>query len=482
MKFNIIDFGAIGDGITLNTEAFRRTCEAAAQAADGAAVIVVPPGVFVSGSIVLPSNTTLHLEAGAVVKASQNPDDFLANDEIFPHRVEDGETPYTIGGRNYQGLPLYFIGAFHGRNVIIDGDGTIDGSGAAFWQDVCFDGQPWIPDDPRRPALTRVLKPDVRRPVKVSFWKCRDIAMRDVRIVDASAYTVWTQGCVNVRLQDLFIRNPYQGPNTDALDIDCSENVIIDGCDILAGDDCIALKSDTSRLGEDRPCRNIVVSNCVFSSTACGIRVGYEGDGPITDCSFSNLVIYDTKHAINMLSLTPTPRPDFERGTLIERIQFTNVSMRNVARAFHIWCGTENGAKPYASHISDLIFSDINAVTRNGSLIGSMDGAPIRNVQLRNVHLRRDEHPYLPDKTDDDGTKAFQRIWGHLPASSEQTPDHWGWEHIPDVLWLRRMENVRLDAVELEDIRKTGGHLLRWDGLVNCRRDNALLDPNGTIG
>ena len=469
MKYDILDFGAVGDGATLNTEAFRRACDAARTAPDGAAVITVPPGVFVSGSIVLPSNTTLRLEAGAVLKASANPDDFLSNDEIFPNCPDLPGFTWSSDKRastREEWLSLYFIGALHAHDVIIEGDGTIDGTGAAFWEDVCIDGKPWIPNDPWRPVRTRVMKPRKRRPVTVNFWKCHDIAVRGIRIMNAAAYTVWTQGCANVRIQDIRIRNPYEGPNTDALDIDCSENVIISGCDILAGDDCIALKSDTSRLGEDRPCRNIAVSNCVFSSTACGVRIGYEGDGAITDCAFSNLVVYDSKQAINLMSLTSIPRPDFVRGTPIERIQFTNLSMRNVARAFHIWCGTEDGAAaPYGAHVRDLIFSDINAVTRAGSFIGSKDGAPIRNVQLRNVHIRRDPHALVQSLPPAD----YPGLWGTT-------------DHVADVLRLHRVENLRLDAVDLEfNAPAPSGDLLRWNSLVHFRRDNELMPPDGVI-
>ena len=461
MKLNILDFGAVGDGKTLNTNAFAKACDIAANAPDGGAVIVVPPGTFVSGTIDLPSNTTLHLELGATLKASADAKDFKANPHIYPFNPE-----LRPKGQS-RGLPLYFIGATNQHDVIIDGDGTIDGTGHAFWEDVCFDDKPWVPNSPDYPVHYRVMRPKAKRPVVISFWKCERVTVRNVRIVDASAYTVWPQGCKEVRIQDITIRNLVQGPNTDALDIDCSENVIISGCDIAAGDDCIALKSDTTRIGENLPCRNIAVSNCILASTACGVRIGYEGDGDITDCAFSNLVIYNTKSAIDMLSLTPIPRPDFKKGTTIERVQFTNVSMRNVACAFHIWCGTENTEQPYTSHVRDLTFSDINAVTRCGAFIGSKDGAAIRNVSLRNVRIRRDEHPYYADKDHPD------------------YPGVWASNHLPDVLWVHRIENLRMDGVDLESEYvanpTAGGTLLRWDKIDRFVMDNQPMPADGSI-
>ncbi|MBO7742169.1 MAG: hypothetical protein J6S21_06405, partial [Victivallales bacterium] len=271
----------------------------------------------------------------------------------------------------------------------------------------------------------------------------------------------------NVRIQDITVRNPLCGPNTDVLDIDCSENVIISGCDIIAGDDCIALKSDTARLGEDKPCRNIAVTNCVFTAATCGVRIGYEGDGAITDCVFSNLVINDTKNAIDILSLTPLPRPDYKTGTPIERISFSNITMRNVSYAFHVWCGTENEAQPYAAHISDLTFANITALTRNGSIIVSKDGAPIRNVFMNCVRLIRDEHPCL--------AKC-------VPCDF---PDVWGGAYIPEILKLHRIENIRMDGVVLESAGTVNplseGAFLGWTEVKNAVRDNVRLPESGSM-
>ena len=439
MLLNIIDFGAVGDGVTMNTEAFRRVCAAAEANGEPHNVILVPPGVFVSGTISLPSNVTLRLEAGAVLKASANPDDFQPNPFIFPRRD-------TAEGTNYDYLALYFIGSLNCENISLEGGGIIDGNGTNYWEDVCYDGEPWIENNPTFPVNYRVLKAKPRRFAMVVFWKCRNVALRDLTLVNAPAYTVWPQGCDDVRIQDITIRNPYQGPNTDALDIDCSENVIISGCNIAAGDDCIAVKSDTSRLGEDRPSRQLVVTNCVFSSTACAIRLGYEGDGAITDCVFSNIVIYDTHHGIDMLSLTPCTRPDFKTGTPIECIQFSCITMRNVAHPFFIWCGTENEKQPYSAAVKNLTFSDRDIRARGGSFIGSKDGSPVRNVAFRNVRIHLAEHSFY------DGQKCIAY------------PNLWGTVRLPDVLRFHRVESCRLDAVELTRLPANDGQgeCLAW--------------------
>ncbi len=461
MLINVRDLGAVGDGRTLDTQAFQRATDAAKAAAEHT-VIVVPPGCYICGTIELPSHTTLHLEAGATLKASTDIRDFKRNPYIFQTLNLPSDSPY------YDFLPHYFIGAHNQEEVIIDGDGIIDGTGEAFWEEVCFDGMPPIENDPTFPASYRVLKPKRGRPVVISLWKCKDVIVRGVRINNASAYTVWPQGCDNVRIQDITIRNSFLGPNTDALDIDCSSNVIITGCDIAAGDDCIALKSDSARIGEEKPCEHIVVANCIFASTACGIRIGYEGDAPIRDCSFSNIVIHDSKNGLDILSITPIKRPDFHCGTPIERITFNNVAMRNVARPFFVWSGAENEACPNSSYIRDLLFSDIVAEACGGSFIGSKDGAPIQNIFLSNVRIHLKEHPY------------FRR------GQPIDYPNVWGAGRMPDVLRLHNVANCILSSFQLsredeaEDLKTIEPPaLLRWNHASHLVIDNILQSSDG---
>ena len=457
MRVNIRDFGAIGDGAALDSPAINAAI--AAATADDNGEVIIPPGIYRCGSIDLADNLTLRLEAGAVIRGSRDIHDYNEDRCAFNGKAAERKT-----------LRHYLLGAFHRRNITITGDGVIDGSGDAFWDsNLCSDGKPWPSIQPPCPAHYRVLKPIAPRPVVAYFWRCQNLTIRQVRIVNSPSYTVWTLGCDGVRLDSLTIRNPRLGPNTDALDVDCCSGVIISNCDIDAGDDCIALKSDTARLGEDKPCERIVVANCILSSSACAIRLGYEGDGAIRDCAFTNLAIHNAKNAIDMLSVTPAQRPDFVRGTPIESIAFNNIVMRDVARPFFIWAGTEPGSpNPYQAQVRGLTFSGMEIHTVSGSFIGSRDGAAVADVTLRDIRLHLQDHLY------------FQN------AVPVEYPGIWAGEFMPDALWLHRVDNAVLDQVTIRITPLPGrpapyGHRLRWQKLQNFIRDGVRLPDDGAL-
>lgn len=456
MIFNFLDYNAVGDGQTLNTRAFAEAIKAAANGGHQAhSVIVVPPGIYRTGSITLQSNMTLRVEAGARILGSRNLDDYEEIAEIHQRRVENPEKKKILY------LARYLISAQNAVNVIIEGDGEIDGSGDAFWSaEETTDGQPWQDNDSRWPVYYHVMVPHVERPAMLVFWKCSNVNLRGIRILNSPSYTVWPQGCEQVRISGITIRNPLQGPNTDALDIDCCSHVLVNNCDIIAGDDCIALKSDTARLGEARPCQYICVSDCILSSMANGVRLGFEGDGPIRDCTFSNLVIHDAFHAIDMLSVTSVSRPDFRTGTPIERIVFSNVVTQNVASLFFIWSGSEQAERPCLAQIRHLTFSNIDADVRKGSFLGAVEGLPVSDVTFSNVRISMRHHSYF------DGKPA-----GKIPCC-------WGHENLTDVVWFENARNIRMENVQLESDRP-GGKTLHWRNVEGLAQDGRFLPVNG---
>ncbi|MCX7591701.1 MAG: glycosyl hydrolase family 28 protein, partial [Kiritimatiellae bacterium] len=307
--FNVRNFGVAADGKTLDTAAIQAAVDAAHAAGGGKAYC--PPGRYLCGSIQLKSNVSLYLEAGATILASTRQEDY---DQTWKLPVSCAFHPHLSRE--------HLIWARRAENVGIVGPGVVDGQAERFHGE--FD------------SLNGFYKIDGWRPVRlIAFIECKDVSLEGITIRNAPGWTVWPLGCEDVRITGVRIYNHRQTPNSDGLDPDCCSGVRISDCLLECGDDCIALKSSANLLGEPRACENVVVTNCLLSSPTCGIRVGYEGDGPIRNCAFSNLVMYNTRTGINML----VPRHEeigILHGPSIEHLTFSNIVM-DTKLAFYLW-------------------------------------------------------------------------------------------------------------------------------------------------
>ena len=391
-SIRVTDFGAVGDGKTMNTRAFALALEAIRK--NGGGELVVPAGEFLSGGIRLVDNLTLRLEKGAVLKASGN---------IADHYHD----------ARYENLWLddYFIYALGVRNLKIIGDGVIDGNGRGYWEDVYRCGIPFgeLPENLAVIHYNVLKAKDRGRPVMLYLEDCRDIEIRDITLRNAACYTVWSVSSRDLRIDHVLIRNLRYGPNTDALDIDCSQNVLVTDCDIEAGDDCIAVKSDPNRFGRMDACENIRVENCRLSSTTCAIRIGYEGDAPIRDLTFRNLDIRDSRHGIDILSVAPNCKLRIDHGTPMDHFTFENFRMDNVGQAFFIWAGNEPPRRVYDGHIRDLALRNMEIRAVASSFIGSEKPGEITGVTMKNITMHVSDLPEIPPVED---FSTMPNLWG----------------------------------------------------------------------
>ncbi|MDD2612859.1 MAG: glycosyl hydrolase family 28 protein, partial [Bacteroidales bacterium] len=179
-------------------------------------------------------------------------------------------------------------------------------------------------------------------------------------------------------------------------------------CNIEGGDDAIAIKSDGGKLGEDRPCENVVVSNCILSSPpACAVRVGYEGDSPIKNCTFSNLAIYKSHHGIDVVSVLAKRDPPFQmlKGTRIEGIQFNDVIMDDVIQPIYLWMGNEQKDMESSVSMKNIRISNLTATNSGDSFIGSSFEKNIENINLSNIHIES-------IKSFPENTNFYNNVWG----------------------------------------------------------------------
>lgn len=276
MQVNILDYGAAGDGKTLNTAAIQRAIDDCS--AGGGGVVAVPAGRYVTGTIWLKSGVELHLEHNATIKASENLADYNET-AAYPQN-------YDCPPEKWCGKHL--IIAVGQENLSLTGDGTIEGCGDAFY------GGPLRGDSnyvwPQGYYETEDGAP-LRPGQLICFVECRRIAVRDLTLCNSSCWNLFFHGCDYVKAQGLTILNDKRHANSDGIDIDACSFVTVSDCLIDTGDDCIAIRADAQRLSNPRKaCEYVTISNCVLSNSTCSLRIGV-GVGVIHHINISDLVL-----------------------------------------------------------------------------------------------------------------------------------------------------------------------------------------------
>ena len=269
--FLITDFGAVGDGTTLNTEAIDKAISAASSV--GGRVVIPAGGTFLSGSILLRGSIELHLEEGSHLKASDRYEDYLPKHQI--PKISGGSVVEEV-------LPQRsFISAYEAHRLSITGKGVIDGNADGF---IAERGK-YI-HSMRGPVGGRSQY--LERPFTLFLIGCDALEIKDITIKDPAFWALRLTGCNNSTISGISILTDLMVPNADGIDIDRCQNVQITKCILETADDCISLKSccGTSQYGA---VKNIYIAQCFMKSTSGAITLGTESVGPIeniivTDC------------------------------------------------------------------------------------------------------------------------------------------------------------------------------------------------------
>ena len=371
--FDVRDFGATGDGTTLDTEAIAKAIRAAAAAGGG--TVVFRSGVYRTGTFELLSNVTLELQAGAVIQGSKNLADYA------PIAAFGFGRSYGVDSTG-EGLNLGIIVARNVENVGIVGRGVIDGSGDAFFD---FD-QPHYSVD-FDPELTRqgqqsldVLletgdgpvrsKPEGRPGTMIVCSHCRNALIRDVTLSNAPNWTVHfndTQGAV---ISGIHIANNLLLPNNDGFDCFGCRDVHFSDCDIRAGDDDFAIVNS----------EDVTVSNCSLVSRSSGIRLE-----TTRNSTFSNLAIHSNRGlAVYGRGLGTTAHVLFSAITIETHL----LTGHWWGKGEPIYVVTAPPMPGEAGQVSDVKFSDISGEAESGIVLYGSPAAPIRDVSFANVSFK----------------------------------------------------------------------------------------------
>jgi polygalacturonase len=374
--FNVRDFGATGDGRTLDTAALNRAVTACVDAGGG--TVYVPPGNYLTGTIELKTHVTLQLDGGATILGSENPADYPATKSVW-------------GDDREMMAPLIY--AVDAENITITGRGTIDGQGGIWWQRLRLNDPVKFPRGPLSPAeREEAAKFSRGRPHLIRPVRCKDVVIEHVNIRNSAEWNIHPMLCENIRIDGVTINAPaINAHNTDGINPESCRNVQILNCRIDTGDDCVTLKSGLNELGRKmgRPDENITIANCVMRHGHGGVTIGSEMSGGVRNVVVTNCVFQETDVGIRIKSQRG-------RGGVVEGLSVSNLVMVDVPSPFTIttfYSGSDKAEDVHAvddgtPRYRDMLFSNITA--RGAKVAGSITGLremPIENITFNNVHL-----------------------------------------------------------------------------------------------
>lgn len=364
-QYWITDFGAIGDGAAMNTQAIQAALDAAGAAGGG--VVMVPPGVWLCGTIWLRSFVTLELMTGAVLKASTD----IADYPVHKHWDDEARAPFV----NPDLQPHSFLFAEEVEHITIQGGGTIQLPGEAFWDLAATGPSGWIPY-----KLPRVSP-------SICFKHCTEVRLLDIAILDSSGWTVEMNSCRYVWIRGLRIENHFFGPNTDGLDIQGCQDVMISDCRIDVSDDCIVLKT----LPDTPPNERITVTNCTLRTQCVGLKCGAnESFGDMRQITFTNCVVHDTTRAFGLYAYCGGHYEDI----VVSNIVCDTKNDYPLNRPIHIDVRDkmDDGKAKHtyaakAGSIRNVQVSNCVFRTDGRILITCQEGASLENVVLRDIRM-----------------------------------------------------------------------------------------------
>jgi polygalacturonase len=357
-----------------------------------------PAGRYLSGTVVLKSHVTLQLEAGAVLLGSKSLEDYPSHVPALRSYTDT----YTEKSLIY---------AENAENIGIRGTGTIDGQGAAFHG------------------------PYKVRPYLIRFINCRGVSTSDVTIVDSPMWVQHYLACDHVDIRGVTVHSRVNA-NNDGIDIDGCQGVRIADCEIWSGDDAIVLKATL-----DRPCRDVVITNCVLSTLCNALKLGTESNGGFDNIAISNCTIRDTRLAGIAIEMVD--------GGVLERVSISNITMSGVGTPLFVRLGNrarpfvEGGAMPGMGSLRNVSISNVQAdgAGKTGCAIAGLPGHAIENLTLDNIRMS-----FAGGGKASDATRS-------VPEKPEGYPEHSMFGTLPAYgLYCRHVKNLRVRDVRTEAV------------------------------
>jgi polygalacturonase len=383
-KFNILDFGAIPDNKTLNTQFIQKAIDSCEKSGGG--IVYVPTGIFITGTIELKSNINLYLESGAELKGSPNVADYRN------FKAADFEVASNYG----------IIYAHKAENISITGQGSINGNEEVFFdwtkaKNIEWGGLQYTRQKEKYRAVDSGIGdgpvvPKDRPRQMVIFSECKNVLLRDVNLIKSPFWTLHFADCDGVIASGLKIWASLDTPNSDGMDITSCNNVIVSDCDIRTGDDAIAITGYDHHFELPgfqhlrHASGNITITNCNLQSSSSGIRIGFLDQNTISNIHISNVNITNSNRGIGIFVR--------DEGS----VENVTISQVNIETRLHTgdWWG--NGEPIHISavrgkadvklgQVRNITFRDVTCKAENGILLYGSQESMIEDIRFENLRF-----------------------------------------------------------------------------------------------
>jgi alpha-L-rhamnosidase len=366
-RYNIAEKGALGDGKTLNTKVIQAVIDECAKSGGG--TLVVPKGIFVSGSLFLKPGVNLEFQAGAVLKGSTDINDYPK----LNTRIEGHFEPWRAALINGDGVD----------HLRISGAGTIDGSGEPFWKEFYN----------RRNADHKTTNLNVERPRLAFIQNSKDVQINGITFLNSGFWNLHVYRCQQVTVEYCRFQAPsgpkpyHHAPSSDGIDVDSSHDIAIRNCFFSVGDDCIALKGSKGPFAlqdkDSPPVENIQISDCIFEA----------GGGIVTFGSEATIVRH--VNIQRCITLGPTVlrlklRPDTPQQ--YEDVTMNDITLKNGGVIFKVSPWTQyfdlKGQAPPKALVRNIKISNVKGTAGSFGEITGHEQTTISDIVVSDVDVQ----------------------------------------------------------------------------------------------
>ncbi len=446
--FNVNQYGAKGDGTTMNTVAIQRTINAAAK---HGGTVVFPVGTYLTGSIFVKSGVTLRVDKGVTILGSQRIEDY----PMMPTRIAGIEMSW----------PAALVNIYEQKNAGIQGEGTIDGDGKVFWDSY------WTLRKAYEPRGLRWASDyDARRPRLVQVFNSSKVYVGGGLLLRRSGF--WTLHICysnDVTVSGVTIRNNEDGhgPSTDGIDIDSSQKILVQHADIDVNDDALCMKAgrDSDGLRVGRPTEDVIVRDSIVRAGAAGLTFGSETSGGFRNVEAYRITVME-KVPVGILFKSAHTRGGF--GENLRLHDFTMVNTPVVLRITMNW----NPSYSYAqippgitdipsywkilatpvpeeqgiAHFHDVRIWNIKATgAKTAFEVDGYKQAPLARFQLDNLDIQAKTGGHINDAKDWQFSNVFLKF---AEGGAIELADELGVKGLPADAWLVKKIQPKADPVK----------------------------------